>query len=245
MNTIKNQLAKFGLIISVGLIISTYLVANVIRDVRLSHQIIKVRGYAEKKVVSDYATWGISVRTKCQKITEGYKVIEDHLARVQKYLIEKGIKAGEIKKYSISVEEIMKKNDKGRRTHQIEHYAMQQSIDIYTKDVQKLFKISSEISVLLKENIEFKSWSPKYYYSKVELLKSELLIAATKDARDRANILAEGSGVTLGYLKAARQGSFSIRPGSSTSISDDGGYTDETSITKKITAIVTVDYSMK
>ena len=71
-----------------------------------------------------------------------------------------------------------------------------------------------------------------YYYSKVNDLKSELLTEATQDARMRAKTLAAGSGVKLGFPKAARQGSFSIRSAKSTNISSDDTY----SITKKITA---------
>jgi hypothetical protein len=53
---------------------------------------------------------------------------------------------------------------------------------------------------------------PRYYYTQVNELKSELLVAATKDAQMRARTLAEGSGVKLGPLRAARQGAFSVRP---------------------------------
>ncbi len=37
----------FGLILALGRVISTYLVTDALRDIRMSHQIIKVRGYAE------------------------------------------------------------------------------------------------------------------------------------------------------------------------------------------------------
>ncbi len=39
---------------------------------------------------------------------------------------------------------------------------------------------------------------PTYYQLTVNDLKSQLLVAATEDARERARTLAEGSGVRLG-----------------------------------------------
>ncbi len=60
----------------------------------------------------------------------------------------------------------------------------------------------------------------------------------------RARTLAEGSGVKLGPLRAARQGAFRVRPADSSSISEKV-YDDVSSIAKKVSAIVTVDYAMR
>ena len=85
---------------------------------------------------------------------------------------------------------------------------------------------------------------PRFYYTQVNELKSELLVAATKDARNRAQTLAEGSGVKLGLLRAARQGVFSVRSADSSSISERSG-NDVSSISKKVSSVVTVDYAMQ
>ena len=85
---------------------------------------------------------------------------------------------------------------------------------------------------------------PSYYYTQVDALKSQLLVEATKDARERAKTLAEGSGVNLGSLRAARQGVFSVRSADSSGISEKST-DDVSSISKKVSALVTVDYAMK
>ncbi len=86
---------------------------------------------------------------------------------------------------------------------------------------------------------------PTYYQLTVNDLKSQPLIAATEDARERARTLAEGSGVRLGALKEARQGAFSVRSAGATSIPSDHAFDDVSSIAKKVTAVVTVDYAMR
>ena len=241
----KIQLALFGLILAIGLIISTYLVTDVIRDVRLSHQIIKVRGYAENIVESDLAVWRIYFGIRSENIQKGYPVIEDQKKQVLAFLKEHGVDQGEIHIFSVSISEQNKLDDNGNATNEIDFFQLQQMIEITSSDVHKIAKTSTDITQLLKTGVAIQSLSPDYYYSKVNDLKSELLTEATQDARMRAKTLAAGSGVKLGFLKAARQGSFSIRSAKSTNISSDDTYDDTYSITKKITAIVTVDYSMK
>ncbi len=240
----KHQLTLFGVVISIGVIISTWLVTDVIRDVRLSHQIIKVRGYAEKNVVSDLAIWGVDTTTRAKDIVEGYAVIEKNQMEISTFLRTNGIKDDDIKLFSVSITE--KKKKKGyQETNETDHFLMTKRFEIRSDDVNKISDLCTKIDGLIKKGVELDSESPRFYYSKVNDLKSELLTEATKDARNRARMLAEGSGVKLGFLRAARQGRFSIRSAKSTNISSDSSSDDLLSINKKITAVVTVDYSMK
>ncbi|MBK7703331.1 MAG: hypothetical protein IPI34_10770 [bacterium] len=50
-------LAPLGLFLAVGLIVSAWIGADALRDVRPSGQAIVVKGYAERTVTSDLATW--------------------------------------------------------------------------------------------------------------------------------------------------------------------------------------------
>lgn len=240
----KHQLFLFGIVIAIGGIIATYLVTDVIRDVRMSHQIIKVRGYAEKNVTSDLVVWGITVKTRTKDIIEGYKVIESNQQEILSFLKQNKIADKEIKMSSVTMQEKMKKVGY-EKTNELDYYLMSQRFEIVSKNVSLISDLSTKIDVLIKKGIEIHSENPNYYYSKVNDLKSELLTDATKDARNRARTLAEGSGVKLGFLRAARQGRFSIRSAKATNISSERSYDDESSIEKKIIAVVTVDYSMK
>ncbi|MBI9076952.1 MAG: SIMPL domain-containing protein [Desulfatibacillum sp.] len=240
----KYSLTLFGIVVSIGLIISTYLVTDVIRDVRMSHQIIKVRGYAEKVVESDLATWTIELKTRTKNVVEGYNILEKHTFEVLGFLHSNEINDGEISKTSVSIEERLKKVGYNE-TNEIEDYELTQFIKVRSNDVYKIARISTQIDTLIKKGVELQSHTPKFSFSKVNDLKSDLLTAATMDARSRAAVLAEGSGVKLGYLRAARQGKFSILSATATNISDDSYSDDEYSIGKKVTAVVTVDYSMK
>ena len=234
----------FGLILSLGVVISTYLVTDAMRDIRMSHQIIKVRGYAETPVESDMARWYITVKARDKNMAAAYTVLAEHREKVLGFLQQNQVKAEEIRILAVSVNERRKRAENGHDTNEIELFELSQGISVKSRDVHNIAKLSTSIASLLGEGVALRSGIPSYYYTQVNELKSELLIAATQDARERAKTLAEGSGVNLGPLRAARQGVFSVRAADASGISEKSA-DDVSSISKKVTALVTVDYAMK
>ena len=234
----------FGLILALGLVISTYLVTDAMRDIRMSHQIIKVRGYAEISVESDMAIWNITVKARDKNMASAYTVLAEHRKKVLDFLQKHQVETGEIKIRAVSVNERRKRTENGYETGEIEFFELSQGIGVKSRDVHNISELSTTVASLLGEGIALRSGTPSYYYTQVNALKSQLLVEATQDARERAKTLAEGSGVNLGPLRAARQGVFSVRSADSISISEKST-DDVSSISKKVSAIVTVDYAMK
>ena len=192
-------------------VISTYLVTDAMRDIRMSHQIIKVRGYAETPVESDMAIWYITVKARNRNMAEAYTVLAEHREKVLDFLHNNQVEAEEITIRAVSVNERRKRAENGHDTNEIEFFELSQGIGVRSSDVHNIAKLSTSIASLLGEGVALRSGMPNYYYTQVDALKSELLIEATQDARERAKTLAEGSGVNLGPLRAARQGVFSVR----------------------------------
>jgi hypothetical protein len=144
----------------------------------------------------------------------------------------------------VEVAELRKRNEKGEVTNQIEGYALSQSLAVSCRNVTNIATAATRAADLLGEGIQLHAGRPMYYFTGVSDLKPSLLEAATADARARAKTLAEGSGVRLGPLRAARQGVFSVRAADETGISE-YSTEDTNSIEKKVSAIVTVDYAMR
>ena len=237
-------LIPLGFLLALGLVISTYLVTNVARDLLMARQIIKVRGYAEIPVESDLAIWHITVKAKDRNMAKAYPILAAHRKKVIAFLKENGVKPEEIKIISVQVREHKIRTENGYETSEIAAFQLSQDITVKSKDVHNISKISTAISDLLGEGVALKAEMPSYYYTRVNELKSTLLVEATKDARMRAKTLAEGSDVNLGPLRAARQGIFSVRSADASSIAEKAA-DDVASIPKKITAVVTVDYAMR
>ena len=67
---------------------------------------------------------------------------------------------------------------------------------------------------------------------------------ATKDARARAEVIAEAAGSNVGSVRSAATGVVQITPRFSTEVSD-YGMNDVTSIEKDITTVVKVTFALK
>ena len=96
MNNAK-AIIPFGFLLALGLVISTYLVTDAMRDIRVSHQIIKVRGYAETQVESDLAMWGMTVKARDRDMEDAYSDLARHREKVLDFLKESGVEAQQIK----------------------------------------------------------------------------------------------------------------------------------------------------
>ena len=89
-------------------------------------------------------------------------------------------------------------------------YELTQSVQIESENVDKIEKVSREITELLNKGVQFYSDSPRYYYTKLADLKIEMISKATEDARIRAEKISEFSGGKLGKLESAKMGVFQI-----------------------------------
>jgi hypothetical protein len=71
-----------------------------------------------------------------------------------------------------------------------------------------------------------------------------LLTQATKDAKDRAQKIAENTGKKIDSLQTASQGVFQVTAKNSVEVSDYGTY-DTASLEKKVTGVVRASFSLK
>ena len=76
--------------------------------------------------------------------------------------------------------------------------------------MDKIEKISREITELLNQGVQSYSEVPRYYYTKLADLKIKMISKATEDARLRAEKISEFSGGKLGKLETAKMGIFQI-----------------------------------
>jgi hypothetical protein len=71
-----------------------------------------------------------------------------------------------------------------------------------------------------------------------------MVAAATKDAKARAEAIAQSTDTEVGTVRAAKTGVFQITSRNSTDVSDYGIY-DTSSVDKDITAVVSVTFSIR
>ena len=237
-------LLGLGLALAAGLVIATWIAASTLERIKLSHQTITVKGYAEREIRADLATWSGSFSVSDTQLVKAYDLLEGDRRTVLAYLQSLGLEAEEVKFSSVDIDQLAKRDAKGNRTNEIEKYELSQVVSLESKDLKLIQRLAHESTALIREGVLFQSHSPRYYVSSLETLKIEMLGQATANARKRAATLAEGSGADAGRLVEIRQGVFQITPPRSTDVSS-SGINDTSTIGKVIKAVVTAEFSLR
>lgn len=240
----STQIIILGICFVVATIVSTVIFSQgLIKIKKFSSEVIKVTGSAEKNIVSDYMVWTSSFSRKDLKMVDAFSKLKEDLVTVKEYLSNNGVKQEELIIYPVATEVLYKKTEKGTNTNEIEGYRLTQGLEIRSKDITKTTDISRRSTELIEKGIEFMSYAPEYFYTKLPELKLEMLSEATSNAKKRAEQMAVSTGNKIGVMRSARMGVFQITPVNSFDVSD-YGYNDTSSLEKKVNAVVNVEFSI-
>lgn len=219
---------------------------------RSGDDIIRVVGSARKPIRSDFIIWSGQVSRTAPLMNTAYAQLESDRAKVEAYLKLKGIDGKEIFPQAITTQtlyqrapgETVANAGDSSILRQVAGYQLSQSIEVRSTKVDLLDDLSRQASELIGKGVPFEPAAPKFIYKNLSDLKVSMQAEAAKDARERAQSIAEAAGAHLGEVRWARMTAPSLTPLYSSSDSD-GGNDDTTSLEKKITAIVTVGYGTK
>lgn len=231
-----------GAAIAFGLIISSLLVTDTIKYVKRSTQTINVKGYAEKTIKSNLGVWQISLNSYAIDKLSAYQNLENDINTTLEYLKNKGINYNDMRKEAVIATPNYRLTDNGFQTTEVLGYTLSMNLVVTSKNVDLIDKLSRSSTELIKKGVNFNSFNPSYYYTKLDDLKIDMLMAAAKDARTRAEKLAESNDCDIDRLISARQGVFQLTSEYSSETSDQG-YFDLGSINKTIKAVVTMEYT--
>ena len=173
---------------------------------------IKVIGSLKKRIVSDLIEWEASLEARAPDRTSAYKILRENSAKAVAFISQQGITASEIQPQSATFEEevdvkiefkvlpgIKEPIREEKRTPK--GFVTRQTIIVRSADVAKVEKASREITSLLEQGISITSSAPAYFYTRLGELKVEMLAAAGRDARARAdNILKSTQGASIKRL---------------------------------------------
>lgn len=206
----KSPLASF--IIGISIIISISIAAGAYKNKNRTHDIISVTGLGKKDFTSDLIVWKGSFNKMEKDLKAAYASLKADQEQVQAYLTSKGVKENEILFSAVSHDkEFNNYYDKeGQRHSEFLGYRLSQSVEIRSNEVDKIEAISREVTELINNGIEFDSYNPQYFYTKLAELKIEMIAEATEDARIRAEQIASKADADLGNLRYANMGVFQI-----------------------------------
>lgn len=202
-----------AILFAVAIVIASIVLGNAVINRNRPQGTINVTGLGESNFTSNLVVWEGNFSRESFDLKSAYADLERDKKAVTDYLISKGISQEMLIFNAVSTNPNYDQNyaNDGRYLGQtFKGYTLSQSLKIESTDVEKLEKISREITELLNQGIAFYSQSPRYYYTELESLKLEMIAKATEDARIRAERIAENSKGKLGDLISANMGIFQI-----------------------------------
>lgn len=241
----KNNLTAtiFGL----AIVIAAYVLGYSFMNRNKTDGTISVTGLGKADFTSDLIVWEGSFSEESINLQQAYNDLENDKKIISDYLLSKGITADELVFNAVN----SRKDTRGKYTSEGKYmgeeflgYVLTQSLQIDSNDVEKVEKISREITELLNKGIQFYSQAPRYYYTKLADLKIEMISKATADAKTRAEQIAVNSGGKLGKLISAKMGIFQITGQNSNEDYSWGGTYNTESKEKTASITMKLDYEV-
>ncbi len=232
-----------GIALAIGLVLASVIGGWAFVKGKRGDQTITVTGSARKRIRSDLVIWKAGVSYQAPVLADAYRSLSENVPRVKSYLVGKGIPEDQITISSISSQTLHARNEQGEDTGQITGYSLRQELEVRSTDVDKIAKIAREATELINQGILLESMAPAYHYTKLGEEKITMLAEAAKDAKVRAERVAESTGSSIGSVRTARMGVLQITPADSNEVSD-SGMNDTSSLEKDITAVVNVGFEI-
>lgn len=232
-----------AVVLAVGLVVATTIGGWFFVKGKRGDQTITVTGSARKRIKSDLVIWTAGISYQSSTLSDAYRSLSEAVPRVKAYLVSKGIAENQITVSSISSQTLHGKTSDGGETSEITGYSLRQELSVRSNEVDKIAQIAREATELINQGILIESNAPQYLFTQLGDLKIEMLAEAAKDAKKRAEQIAQSTGSSIGSVRTARMGVLQITPADSTDVSD-SGMNDTSSIDKDITAVVNIGFGV-
>jgi hypothetical protein len=226
-------------IFSLALLGSGYLLGDGLRRAKMAERSVTVRGVSERDVTADLATWTISFSEEGQELGPVNDRVERQSAAVRRFFARTGFGPQEISDSGVSVSRQRETHYNDRPTET--RVTVNRSIELRTTNVMKARAAHERLAELLREGVELEGSNLNFSYTKLNELKPAMIAEATKRARESAEQFAEDSGASVGSIKSASQGYFSVGPRDG---ADEDGGDGSSSPFQKVRVVTTVDYDI-
>ncbi|MFZ1800044.1 MAG: SIMPL domain-containing protein [Chitinophagaceae bacterium] len=202
-----------AIILGISFIIAIAIAANAYKFRSTTMDTIVVTGLAEQDFSSDLIVWNATFSRKSFDLKTAYTTLKEDETAIRNYLHGKGLNDSSIIFSSVDIaKDFDYKQDINGRSLGAEFtgYTLSQNVKVESNDVDKIEKISREVTELIQNGIELNSAPPSYYNTHLTQVKMDLLAKASADAKARAETIAKNAGSKLGNMKKATMGVFQI-----------------------------------
>lgn len=196
-------------------------------------RVVSVKGLAERDVPADYVIWPVTFRVSGNDLTSLYTRAQQQTDVIKNFLLSQGIDAKDISQGTPKVNDLHA--DFYGNNLPPERYRLDMVISVATGNVPGVLQAMVNQTELIRQGILFENdYRTEFYFNGLNEIKPAMIEEATKNARAAAQKFAEDSDSTLGKIRRASQGQFSI-------------YSRDTNTpqVKRVRIVTTVEYYLK
>lgn len=234
-------------IAALGFVIGLAFLGNAIKNRNKGENTISVTGLGSKTFVSDLITWSGNFSRNSFELKSAYDELASDRKIITNYLTSKGVKTSDIVFSAVDIQKQFNYTADSNGNNNIKSFAgyeLSQTVSIESKEVQKIENLSRNITEIINLGVEFTSSPPSYFYTKLADVKQEMIANATKDAKQRAEKIAENAGTSLGNLKKATMGVIQITAPNSNEDYSYGGTFNTSSKEKEASITIKLEYQV-
>jgi hypothetical protein len=230
-------------IFAFGLTTSGYALGDGLRRSKMAeHRSVTVRGVSERNVTADLATWSVSFSHEGSELAPVQQSVDQQASAIRAFFRRAGFRSDEITDSDVS---LSREQARDRDGHPVgpQKLTVSRSIQLRTNDALRARAAYTRQAELLRDNVELSGSSVSYTFTRLNSLKPQMIAEATRNARDSAEQFARDSGVSVGKMKEASQGYFSVgaRDGEDC---DDCGSSGGSTPFQKVRVVTTIDYDL-
>ena len=224
-----------GITLSLGIIIASILISDALVELRAANRYVTVKGLAEQEVDADLAIWPITFEDADNDLSLLYQRLGEKRESIHAFLLSGGLPEQDISFLPPQVMDFhAHKYSYGKEKRPL-RYRVETTLLVRTENVPLVKKLMEQSTELINRGIVIiqadYQRSTEFLFTGLNAIKPKMIEEATKNARKAAEQFAKDSGSTVGKIRNARQGLFTIT-------NRDKNSPDR----KKIRVVTTVEY---
>ena len=235
-------------ILAIGVAGAGWFVADGLVKMKATERSVAVKGLSEREVQSNLALWNVGFTVTAQSLAEAQSKVDANAAAITSFLVKAGIANEEVTQGALKVTDRQANQYQNTAGPDETRYILSTMLKVRSANVEAVEKASRSIGEVVRDQ-GIVLGAPDQYgcdlrliYTKLNEIKPEMIAEATKDARKAAEQFAKDSGVTVGEIRSASQGYFSISSRDGSDLNSDSSCDAETSAVKKVRVVTNVTY---
>ena len=223
-------------ILALGIVAGGYLLGDGLRRARMADRAVTMRGLAERNVTANLATWSLNFQASGTDAAAVQAEIEQDTRTIREFFRAAGFPANALADRGGSINSFY---DNNRQANVV---TINRRLQFRTEDVMRAQRTYARQFDLIRNGVELQEGSSvTYSFTQLNSVKPAMIGESIQDARRAAERFAADSGASVGAIRSATQGYFSIGARDGDADTGEGGGAGDSPL-QKVRVVTTIEF---